>query len=793
MSVEELQRFLLNKHPDNILMPAKEKAPLHKHTGDKWSWERFSDFMENNKGWSEFCILLRSMVVLDFDDTALAFEWEDKYPILKSCPLQKTRKGLHYFFLRSSTCDELGIYDKSRYIVDGNGHTLEVDVKTVCSTGTAGLIMVHPSSNKSWAKGRALWEIPIPELPEDLSHAIAPPKKKGKLQKRRNDILALPDHTTGRPPFLEMKSLLENTIGFKDVRLVQTRELGYSFDADRTCMCPLCRVRIHDSNHWYIVSICPHLFAVRSYSLQCRQQIIGWEASPEIRELISTPDTDEPYVALFNSVYNGRVMWTGKRFMIFKEHHWRAVSNESIYESISAVAQGVLQRLLEVFGRRRTELDMEPPSKTFNEERDKLDEDYAAIKKGTRYVKRHSNLQHMVEMAKCKLFVDKAEERFDTNPWLLGVRNGVIEISEKDGSFTLRTGEPEDMISKSVGYDFDETSAKEHIAEVEQLFEQIYPVEEEREVVQRYFGYCLLGYHPQKKMLLLTDARGGYNGKSTVCKIIRSVMGGEYSVKSQPTLLYKADRVGSIDSHSAGLLSFRGVRVAAIEELDHKQHLNDSFIKDCTGGRTSFRGRVFGREEQVEFEWITKFVIAFNGGNMPSFDCGDMAMLKRMIVIQHRSRFCPSTSEYENEKHQPHTFMAEPDIDAKIFKEWKSALLLWCLRGLPAYKQKRGFAELPECCEQWVQQLVNQQDLVREFVKNRLQYTGDGKDYVKRADMYVEYKSATPEERDKRTSIGKIKFLERLKKAMGESCFRERHGGHKDVFLGWSWATDCEM
>lgn len=129
--------------------------------------------------------------------------------------------------------------------------------------------------------------------------------------------------------------------------------------------------------------------------------------------------------------------------------------------------------------------------------------------------------------------------------------------------------------------------------------------------------------------------------------------------------------------------------------------------------------------------------------------------------------------------------MADPDIDAKIFKEWKSALLLWCLGGLPAYKQKRGFAELPECCETWVQQLVNQQDLVREFVKNRLQYTGNGKDYVKRADLYQEYKCNTPEERDKRTSIGKIKFLERLKKSMGEGSYKERHEGFRDVFVGW--------
>lgn len=786
-TVHLLHQFLKSKLADDLLMPAtKDKAPMYKHADNTWSWDLFQDFVTKKQEWTEYCILLRSMVVLDFDDTALAYEWEEKYPVMTECPMQKTKKGVHYFFARTQLCDELKVYDKSRYLTDDQGRILEVDVKTVCSTGTAGLIMVHPSSNKTWV--RSLWDTPLPQIPEELVRAIAPKMKKAKI--RLNALTVRDGGRPTLPPFVEMKLLLEQTVGFKDVRLVQVRDdHGYSFDADRSCCCPLCRVRIHDSNHWYVVAICPHLYAIRSYSLQCKQQIVGWEDIPEIRDLLDSPATDEPYVSLFNKVHSGRVMWTGRRFMLFSGHSWRPVQNEMIYENISIVAQGVLHRLMEAFSRRRTELDMVEDRKAVADERHQLDEDYDAVKMGIRYVKKHCNIQHMVEMAKCKLFLDRAEERFDTNPWLLGTSNGVIEISESDGSYILRPGAPEDMISKSIGYDFNEHDAITHLGAVEELFRQIYPIEEEREVIQRYFGYCLLGYHPQKKMLLLTDARGGYNAKSTVCKIIRSVLGSEYSVKSQPTLLYKADRVGSIDSHSAGLLSYRGVRVAALEELDQKQYLNDSFIKDATGGRPSFRGRAFGREEQVEFEWITKMVVAFNGGNMPRFDCGDAAMLKRMIVVQHRSRFCPSQREYDAQKEVPHTFLADPDIDNHIFKKWRSSLLLWCLRGLPAYK-KKGFAELPECCNTWVQQLVEEQDLVRDFVKTHLERTGNEKDFVRRAELYQLFKSSTPEERDKRTCLGKIKFLDRLKQYLGTDCFKERHGcqGHKDVFLGWGVA-----
>lgn len=51
-----------------------------------------------------------------------------------------------------------------------------------------------------------------------------------------------------------------------------------------------------------------------------------------------------------------------------------------------------------------------------------------------------------------------------------------------------------------------------------------------REYIQRFAGYCLLGNHPEKKLLLLTDVRDDYNGKSTFQKALSVVLGPEYSI-----------------------------------------------------------------------------------------------------------------------------------------------------------------------------------------------------------------------------------------------------------------------
>jgi len=224
------------------------------------------------------------------------------------------------------------------------------------------------------------------------------------------------------------------------------------------------------------------------------------------------------------------------------------------------------------------------------------------------------------------------------------------------------------------------------------------------------------------------------------------------------------------------------------EELDPKQQLNTQFLKDINGGGTSFRGRVIRSDEQVEFQWITKQILAFNSDNMPRFDISNKAILDRMIVVQHRARFCPTKDEYEREikAEKPYTHEANPDVDEKIHGEWRAALLEWCLGGMAAYKEK-GFTTRPATCDQWVKKLAEEQDLVNAFVKTSLEYTGDTSDVLPQTDAYQVFKRNTPEERDKKTTIGKTKFFDRLKRCQGDGSFKDQHGTDRkrNVYLGW--------
>ena len=181
-----MERFLKETNPDCVLMPTRNngkdfdpsdasangKNPLRAHKGvtteSLWNlWERE---LKNNctKG---LLILLRSgLIVIDVDDFKMADELELLFPGIKETSVQLTSKGRHYFFQRSARCDELKLIDKARSLkyIDAKGaeQTLPIDIKTVCSTGTGGVISIFPSPNKQWA--RAPYDYPPLVIPDPL-------------------------------------------------------------------------------------------------------------------------------------------------------------------------------------------------------------------------------------------------------------------------------------------------------------------------------------------------------------------------------------------------------------------------------------------------------------------------------------------------------------------------------------------------------------------------------------------------------------------------------------------------
>ena len=60
--------------------------------------------------------------------------------------MERTNRGFHYWFKRPAIADSLGYFDGAAQ------REPKIDFKSICSTGTSGVILVAPSPGKTWIR-----------------------------------------------------------------------------------------------------------------------------------------------------------------------------------------------------------------------------------------------------------------------------------------------------------------------------------------------------------------------------------------------------------------------------------------------------------------------------------------------------------------------------------------------------------------------------------------------------------------------------------------------------------------
>lgn len=192
----------------------------------------------------------------------------------------------------------------------------------------------------------------------------------------------------------------------------------------------------------------------------------------------------------------------------------------------------------------------------------------------------------------------------DPDPWLLGVKNGVLDLRTGE----LREYRREDMITRRA-------NAEWFDGQVDcPTFKQTlgYGVHDEHEVVageiasalQAFFGVCLTGA-PVKNFLVLYGP--GNTGKSSLIEAFAYAL-GDYAASAPRGLLTM--RRGSNETHPTILTELEGRRFVYASEPGAGEELNVELIKDITGGATLKARRM--RQDFYEFRTEAKPVIDTN-------------------------------------------------------------------------------------------------------------------------------------------------------------------------------------
>ena len=508
---------------------------------------------------------------------------------------------------------------------------------------------------------------------------------------------------------------------------------------------------------------------------------------PKFRQMIlETPSADAPYACMFRDDTWGRYVSCGKDMYEFTGHRYARVEDFLMKMRIEAVCERELKHLAGVINEEMVEIDAKGKNipADLKKKREELVNAYKAVRHGFAYIRRDGHLGSILNSLRNKLHDPDLDEQLDGDPYLMGFENGVMDLR----TCQLRPGTPDDLITMSTGYPyFDDYNPREESAvdSFGTFIKSVYPVAEEREGIQKYAGYCLLGLHNEKKFAIFNDVCDGGNGKSTVARLLCRTF-GEYACQPKSGFLYKKGFVRDENEHSQGMLSYRHFRLMFIEELDPTKHLDEGLLKMLNGGGCDNRGRLCGSQITKTFPWITKMILCCNEGNMPHFDATDQPLIDRMYCVPHRSKFysIPAELQSARERGREHSFAADSNLTDN-FKTWRPYMMWWCLSGLAKYYRDK-FSVIPQSFYEYRDAAIVERDAVNRFLTKSTVKTGDASDFVVRIDLFSDFEIANRAmQQDLRTRVNVDKFFKSMKTFFGVENHRAQKKRRTDVFVGY--------
>ena len=319
----------------------------------------------------------------------------------------------------------------------------------------------------------------------------------------------------------------------------------------------------------------------------------------------------------------------------------------------------------------------------------------------------NSHVNAMHKLAEGYLLKDASV--IDSHPMLLNLSNGVLDLQ----TGKLGPHDPALHLSKSLNIDFDpDAKCPQFLGFLNQVTQGS---EDEIDFLQRWFGYCLTASVAEQCLLILVGS--GANGKSTLLELFCKLL-GQYAIKTPGTSL----RLKKNDSVPTDIADLKGKRLAVSSEATQGRALDESVVKELTGGDTVSARKM--RQDYIEFPATHKFVLAVN--DMPKISGVGEGIWRRIKVI--RFNFIANNPD----KH----------LKEKLETELPG-ILNWALEGCLEW-QRRGELGDPQTVIEETQQFREDCDPVQKFLNARTEKGNedDPRYSVPVGRLYDEYENA---------------------------------------------------
>jgi putative DNA primase/helicase len=299
------------------------------------------------------------------------------------------------------------------------------------------------------------------------------------------------------------------------------------------------------------------------------------------------------------------------------------------------------------------------------------------------------------EKLRSALFCAESEQRinilpaqFDSNPLLLNVLNGTIDL--KTGE--LRGHRRDDLITRLAPVKYDASARSELF--VRFLEDSTGGDADLLEFLQRAVGYTLTGFTSEEVLFFLHGPTA--SGKTTFTDATRETLGDYARVADFETFLQRP-QAGGVRNDVAEL---EGARLVASIEVDEGKKLAEGLIKMLTGGDV-VRARFLYQEAR---QYRPQFKLWMAANHAPQVKDDDAAMWRRILRVPF-----------------DHTVPAErrdPTLKARLRDPAISgpAILAWAVEGCLKW-QKDGL-RVPEVVKKSTESYQRDMDPLRQFIED---------------------------------------------------------------------------